>query len=124
MNSVSSATRREARARSQNAASSAMSFMYKLGSFRKPMFNVQVWCPAAVTSNRAKMPATRTRRAASSVEPGDDKRADTDPQQPESRTGRRRPVRVPPPPVARPVSYTHLRAHETRHDLVCRLLLE
>src|SRR5450759_5653663 len=25
------------------------------------------------------------------------------------------------PPV--PVSYTHLRAHETRHDLVCRLLL-
>src|SRR5450756_929689 len=29
-------------------------------------------------------------------------------------------------PVRRtaPVSYTHLRAHETRHDLVCRLLLE
>src|SRR5659263_333895 len=26
------------------------------------------------------------------------------------------------PPL--PVSYTHLRAHETRHDLVCRLLLE
>src|SRR5665648_401377 len=25
---------------------------------------------------------------------------------------------------AEPVSYTHLRAHETRHDLVCRLLLE
>src|SRR5428012_19936 len=25
------------------------------------------------------------------------------------------------PPI--PVSYTHLRAHETRHDLVCRLLL-
>src|SRR5450756_1498214 len=24
--------------------------------------------------------------------------------------------------IARPVSYTHLRAHETRHDLVCRLL--
>src|SRR5450756_2414821 len=23
-----------------------------------------------------------------------------------------------------PVSYTHLRTHETRHDLVCRLLLE
>ena len=23
-----------------------------------------------------------------------------------------------------PVSYTHLRAHETREDLVCRLLLE
>src|SRR5450756_3037839 len=23
-----------------------------------------------------------------------------------------------------PVPYTHLRAHETRHDLVCRLLLE
>src|SRR5659263_352860 len=38
--------------------------------------------------------------------------------------------RVRPPtvtPMARrvgPVSYTHLRAHETRHDLVCRLLLE
>src|SRR5450756_2878209 len=28
------------------------------------------------------------------------------------------------PMRARPVSYTHLRAHETRHDLVCRLLLE
>src|SRR5450759_4877217 len=26
--------------------------------------------------------------------------------------------------TAGPVSYTHLRAHETRHDLVCRLLLE
>src|SRR5450759_3063888 len=26
--------------------------------------------------------------------------------------------------LAIPVSYTHLRAHETRHDLVCRLLLE
>src|SRR5450759_4405835 len=26
--------------------------------------------------------------------------------------------------LARAVSYTHLRAHETRHDLVCRLLLE
>ena len=26
--------------------------------------------------------------------------------------------------VLTPVSYTHLRAHETRHDLVCRLLLE
>src|SRR5450756_2755360 len=26
--------------------------------------------------------------------------------------------------VIDPVSYTHLRAHETRHDLVCRLLLE
>src|SRR5450756_59989 len=25
-------------------------------------------------------------------------------------------------PVSIPVSYTHLRAHETRHDLVCRLL--
>src|SRR5450759_5596975 len=29
------------------------------------------------------------------------------------------------PPAGRcAVSYTHLRAHETRHDLVCRLLLE
>src|SRR5450756_3024449 len=27
-------------------------------------------------------------------------------------------------PTVMPVSYTHLRAHETRHDLVCRLLLE
>src|SRR5450756_2464077 len=27
-------------------------------------------------------------------------------------------------PGAVAVSYTHLRAHETRHDLVCRLLLE
>src|SRR5659263_751017 len=26
--------------------------------------------------------------------------------------------------VFEPVSYTHLRAHETRHDLVCRLLLD
>src|SRR5450756_751311 len=25
--------------------------------------------------------------------------------------------------LSEPVSYTHLRAHETRHDLVCRLLL-
>src|SRR5450756_2709345 len=36
--------------------------------------------------------------------------------------------RSPPPGAvhdgAEPVSYTHLRAHETRHDLVCRLLLE
>ena len=27
-------------------------------------------------------------------------------------------------PQEEPVSYTHLRAHETREDLVCRLLLE
>src|SRR5665648_1240075 len=26
--------------------------------------------------------------------------------------------------INKAVSYTHLRAHETRHDLVCRLLLE
>src|SRR5450756_2861274 len=26
--------------------------------------------------------------------------------------------------LCKAVSYTHLRAHETRHDLVCRLLLE
>src|SRR5450756_1822742 len=28
------------------------------------------------------------------------------------------------PSSSKAVSYTHLRAHETRHDLVCRLLLE
>src|SRR5674476_1603941 len=28
------------------------------------------------------------------------------------------------PPTERPVSYTHLRAHETGRNLVCRLLLE
>ena len=28
------------------------------------------------------------------------------------------------PILIKAVSYTHLRAHETRHDLVCRLLLE
>src|SRR5450756_3060415 len=28
------------------------------------------------------------------------------------------------PDSVKTVSYTHLRAHETRHDLVCRLLLE
>ena len=34
------------------------------------------------------------------------------------------PLSVPQPVGARPVSYTHLRAHETVLDLVCRLLLE
>src|SRR5450756_2901636 len=39
--------------------------------------------------------------------------------------GREEPGRVPPPRRdGEAVSYTHLRAHETRHDLVCRLLLE
>src|SRR5450756_2691990 len=33
-------------------------------------------------------------------------------------------VSRPTTPASSPVSYTHLRAHETRHDLVCRLLLE
>src|SRR5450759_5420931 len=33
-------------------------------------------------------------------------------------------VKVPGTAVGYAVSYTHLRAHETRHDLVCRLLLE
>src|SRR5450756_2878051 len=33
-------------------------------------------------------------------------------------------ARVPSRTEGRAVSYTHLRAHETRHDLVCRLLLE
>src|SRR5428012_20430 len=36
----------------------------------------------------------------------------------------RPPQRVGPVDRLRTVSYTHLRAHETRHDLVCRLLLE
>src|SRR5450756_2203592 len=36
----------------------------------------------------------------------------------------RRGVQAAPDVVLPPVSYTHLRAHETRHDLVCRLLLE
>src|SRR5450759_4239802 len=31
------------------------------------------------------------------------------------------PTPVPVPAMVTPVSYTHLRAHETRHDLVCRL---
>src|SRR5450756_2387500 len=31
---------------------------------------------------------------------------------------------ISPPCILFSVSYTHLRAHETRHDLVCRLLLE
>src|SRR5450756_549494 len=31
--------------------------------------------------------------------------------------------RQPCEPSVTPVSYTHLRAHETRHELVCRLLL-
>src|SRR5659263_780317 len=30
---------------------------------------------------------------------------------------------LPHPGIPESVSYTHLRAHETRHDLVCRLLL-
>src|SRR5450759_5636483 len=33
-------------------------------------------------------------------------------------------VDLPEPDGPMTVSYTHLRAHETRHDLVCRLLLE
>src|SRR5450756_2989566 len=36
----------------------------------------------------------------------------------------RRPIRAEILSRSIPVSYTHLRAHETRHDLVCRLLLE
>src|SRR5450756_2729430 len=38
-----------------------------------------------------------------------------------ARAGRRSRPR---PPRTGSVSYTHLRAHETRHELVCRLLLE
>src|SRR5678816_3936828 len=37
---------------------------------------------------------------------------------------RRRPVETIPGAGRRPVSYTHLRAHETPEHLVCRLLLE
>src|SRR5665648_496268 len=36
----------------------------------------------------------------------------------------RAPTDVPPQSTIISVSYTHLRAHETRHELVCRLLLE
>src|SRR5450759_2822798 len=42
-------------------------------------------------------------------------------------TGRaKKPMKSTPNDASMPeaVSYTHLRAHETRHDLVCRLLLE
>src|SRR5450756_2167560 len=41
---------------------------------------------------------------------------------PEVLAARARPIPVVPRAMM-PVSYTHLRAHETRHDLVCRLLL-
>src|SRR5450756_1227961 len=41
----------------------------------------------------------------------------------DARSSERWPAREPGAGSA-PVSYTHLRAHETRHDLVCRLLLE
>src|SRR5660397_294433 len=34
------------------------------------------------------------------------------------------PIRIPPSIIHTPVSYTHLRAHETKANLVCRLLLE
>src|SRR5450756_947415 len=37
---------------------------------------------------------------------------------------RRAYLKIPWPHLYESVSYTHLRAHETRHDLVCRLLLE
>src|SRR5450756_363187 len=43
------------------------------------------------------------------------------PQRPGRRAGLSRDL---PPICVDAVSYTHLRAHETRHDLVCRLLLE
>src|SRR5450759_5550089 len=43
---------------------------------------------------------------------------------PEGWSGGARSCRAPPDHCSLPVSYTHLRAHETRHDLVCRLLLE
>eukprot|EP00658_Telonema_sp_P-2_P012322 TRINITY_DN14695_c0_g1_i9.p2 TRINITY_DN14695_c0_g1~~TRINITY_DN14695_c0_g1_i9.p2 ORF type:complete len:105 (-),score=33.99 TRINITY_DN14695_c0_g1_i9:69-383(-) len=33
-------------------------------------------------------------------------------------------IRKPPTLISKPVSYTHLRAHETPEHLVCRLLLE
>ena len=39
-------------------------------------------------------------------------------------SGKRSSPAVLPSARNRTVSYTHLRAHETRHDLVCRLLLE
>src|SRR5450759_2806495 len=41
--------------------------------------------------------------------------------EPSHRRGPRRPILT---HGVTAVSYTHLRAHETRHDLVCRLLLE
>ena len=45
--------------------------------------------------------------------PSEPSKPDPDPSKPD-----------PDPDPSKPVSYTHLRAHETRHDLVCRLLLE
>eukprot|EP00658_Telonema_sp_P-2_P060845 TRINITY_DN49655_c0_g1_i1.p1 TRINITY_DN49655_c0_g1~~TRINITY_DN49655_c0_g1_i1.p1 ORF type:complete len:131 (+),score=25.84 TRINITY_DN49655_c0_g1_i1:138-530(+) len=41
-----------------------------------------------------------------------------------SRTPLRKQTGAIPPPAPGPVSYTHLRAHETPEHLVCRLLLE
>ena len=49
-------------------------------------------------------------------ERNEETRQDENQQRPEQREA--------PPPPPKPVSYTHLRAHETRSNLVCRLLLE
>src|SRR5450759_5736099 len=55
---------------------------------------------------------------------GDDLRYDMTITFEEAFLGVEKQIDVPRLATCDPVSYTHLRAHETRHDLVCRLLLE
>src|SRR5450756_630621 len=95
--------------RSTQSRSSAASDVYK----RQVAVRVLSVARAVSPGRAALIGQAAVRGAAAATAASDHQR------QPEERDDARRGGAI-----IRPVSYTHLRAHETRHDLVCRLLLE
>src|SRR5450759_1293967 len=106
---------------------------YELCAVSKTFVSSVVWkrCsdPLYPVSRRTSLESGRTKSAFSEYSSGCSQgvgfsRADVSVGLPSSARVRAVMLVGPPSPSLVTVSYTHLRAHETRHDLVCRLLLE
>eukprot|EP00657_Telonema_sp_P-1_P011308 TRINITY_DN6316_c0_g1_i1.p1 TRINITY_DN6316_c0_g1~~TRINITY_DN6316_c0_g1_i1.p1 ORF type:complete len:129 (+),score=56.51 TRINITY_DN6316_c0_g1_i1:55-441(+) len=108
--------------RSTQSRSSAASDVYKRQLESSAMLNLKaqdVFAADKAAADAAKLPNTRAKAQIRTVDDWSKPRAS--PKKNKTFDGNK--FGGPLPPLT-PVSYTHLRAHETVLDLVCRLLLE
>src|SRR5680860_1079231 len=77
-----------------------------------------------VKSTQDKVKSDNPNKTSTSPEVAADSQRDQPARNPAKKVERERPAAAQRRPAPRPVSYTHLRAHETDSYLVCRLLLE